>query len=65
MDSIPLFSYLANYQPNPLGITLYNKKLEEIGKFEGTDIIDGYVYVHDGFQIRTREMKDCYVLDGE
>lgn len=63
MDTIPLYSYIANYSPNPIGITLYNKNNEEIGQFLGTDIIDGYVYVHDGHELHSKDMKECFVLE--
>ena len=64
MDVIPLYSYIANYLPNPIGITLYNEKKEEIGQFLGIDIIDGYVYVNDGHQLQSKDMKECFVLEG-
>ena len=64
MESIPLHSYITNFSPNPIGITLYDTENKEIGQFLGTDIIDGYVYVHDGYELHTKEMKECYVIDG-
>jgi hypothetical protein len=64
MDSIPLYSYIANFSPNPIGITLYDNDNQEIGQFLGTDIIDGYVYVHDGTELHTKEMTECFVLEG-
>jgi hypothetical protein len=63
MDPIPLHSYITNFSPNPVGITLYNKDQDELGEFLGIDIIDGYVYVHDGYELQTKEMIECYVMD--
>jgi len=63
MDFIPLYSYIANFAPNPIGVTLYNEKQEEIGQFLGTDIIDGYVYVHDGHELYSKDMKECFVSE--
>ena len=64
MDSIPLYSYIANFSPNPIGITLYDNLNQEIGQFLGIDIIDGYVYVHDGTELQSKDMKECFVLEG-
>lgn len=64
MDSIPLYSYIANFSPYPIGITLYDNQNQEIGQFLGTDIIDGYVYVRDGSELYTKDMKECFVMEG-
>ena len=33
MDKIPLYTYMAYYQANPIGVTLYNEKEQEMVKY--------------------------------
>ena len=63
MDKIPLYTYMANYQANPIGVTLYNEKEQEMGIYIGTDIIDGTIFVDDGSGTMIAEMKECFVID--
>jgi hypothetical protein len=63
MDKIPLHTYMAYYQANPIGITLYNEKEQDMGRYVGTDIIDGTIFVDDGSGIMIAEMEECFVID--
>lgn len=63
MDKIPLYTYMAYYRPNPIGVTLYNEKEQEMGTYIGTDIIDGAIYVDNGNGTVLAEIKECFVID--
>ena len=63
MDKIPLYTYMAYYQPNPIGVTLYDEKEQKMGTYIGTDIIDGTIFVDDGSGTMIAEMKECFVID--
>jgi hypothetical protein len=54
---------MAYYQANPIGVTLYNEKEQEMGTYVGTDIIDGTIFVDDGNGTMIAEMKECFVID--
>jgi hypothetical protein len=63
MDKIPLYTYMAYYQANPIGVTLYNEKEQEMGRYIGTDIIDGSIFVDDGSGTMIAEIEECFVID--
>jgi hypothetical protein len=63
MESIPLYDYITDFSDDLTGVTLYDENLDEIGLCLGADIIDNCVYVHDGYEIQTKEMTDCYVIE--
>ena len=54
---------MAYYQPNPIGVMLYNEKEQKLGTYVGTDIIDGTILVDDGSGTMIAEMEECFVID--
>ena len=54
---------MAYYQANPIGVTLYNEKEQEMGRYIGTDIIDGTIFVDDGNGTMIAEIEECFVID--